>query len=956
MDTATAAAIAAVAVAVVALSVALAQVLQQYFVTGSLLRLCDDTVYGNLPGRGRRIWKGGQFRFRVVYSLPQIRLERNFWPYEYDEKDILYSFPLLSDVHPWEGYHPRGIRRTIKPLSNLVRQVSRIFLYVFLIPRNILRAFRRAFRYSVRSSFPRRTEALPNIPGKKPLVLAKGVDEVRLVSYEKGMLISRKSAALSVRPDMFEPTGKQSGEASWASFTRIVQYSCNRSLRFEIIEGDADRCPSDLSVVPMQVSLRDIIVMGIMAGMKVSNADLETGSLSMVGSAGSITSSKHPILGSIIHFNPTNVDALFGWRIRHGSIDRLWVGRMKDKVPIAGRLYNWRDRDHIETYDGRWMGENSQSLQKREDSLSSHPQKRTTAYAFTGADLISPAEHIKAPSLNQSTNLIPFSEYVVEKGSHGVHDGVWSLVLASENLLARSMGGPISDQTHVNPENSESQDADGAPPESSYSTRIKRWLANVTGLSSSKRFKSTEDSITVVPAEAGEVPATTPGTAVSGYGSTRNLPQLSLPPLIRRDSQNKPNPSDTDRSIRQQESSSSSPTSSSLSASRLSLFQDSVTVDQPSVPGEVEDLDETSGRAQVKAHQPYVSDEVDAEGRAEMADRRWVPAATPDFTATGPNHVQPHTRGERTPHLYITQHGEPDVSNSESEEDRKARESQEQRDTERAHRDQARQERSRQRLNQNKNERGEVCWRWFSQMDAMPGYCATPWSTTWLMSQCVGIVFVVLEALSGLVDKQCLHYISDERLWESALTWAGNGHSTWPSYAINARGGVVVNGAYTGATFLGFADPIARIELFKDDRLQTEGDLSAGEFWETVRLAELMMLDSWLSICGRAPEIIDGKSSLLRNMPALIQYLLDEFLEDFESIDRSANEGGLQLIQEVAANLMDRLNDEKLSEAEQIFTLGAMLRTAKAGLCVAVGPNTRAVEKILFHDIRVWLA
>ena len=944
MDTATAAAIAAVAVAAVALSVALAQVLQQYFVTGSLLRLCDDTVYGMLPGRGRRIWKGSQFRFRVVYSLPQIRLERNFWPYEYDDKDALYSFPPFSDVPPWEGYHPRGIRRTIKLLSNLVRQVSRIFLYVFLIPRNIFRAFRRAFRYSVRSSFPRITEALNHTPGKTPLVLAKGVDEGRLVSDKKGMLQSRKRAVRIGRLDLFEPTGKRSGEASWASFTRIVQYSCNGSLRYEVIEGDADRCPSDLSVVPMQVSLRDIIVMAIMAGMKVSNADLETGSLSMVGSAGAITSSKHPILGSIIHFNPTNVDAFFGWQIRHGSIDRLWLGRMKNQVPIAGRLYDWRDRDHIETYDGPWMRESPQGLQIRKYPLSSLPQK-TTTYAFTGADLISPTEHIKAPSLNQSTNLIPFSGDVVKKGSHGVHDGIWSLVLASENLLARSMSGSINDQTHVNPENSEGQDTNDAPPESSYSTRIKRWFTNVKALSSSKRLKSTEDSVAVVPAEAGEVPATTPGKAVSGYGSTRNLPQLSLPPLIRRDSQNKPNPSDTDRSTREQASSSSS-------ASRLSLLQHPVRVDQPRVPAEVEDLDETSGRAQVKAHQAYVSDEVDGEQRAQMADRGRDLAATPDFTAAGPNHVQPHNRGERTPRLYITQYGEPDVSDSESEEARKARESQEQRDTERAHRDHARHERRRQRRKKNKNERGWFCWRWLSQMDAIPGYCATPWSQTYSMSHCIRIVSVVLEALSGLVENECLHYTSDERLWESALTWAENGHSTWPSYAINARGGVVVNGAYTSATFLGFADPIARIELFKDDRF---GDLPAGEFWDMVRLAELMMLDSWLSICGRAPEIIDGKSSLLRNMPALIQYLLDDFDTDFKSIDRSANEGGLQLIKDVAASLMDCLNDEKLSEAEQIFTLGAMLRTAKAGVCVAVGPYTRAIEDILFHDIRVWL-
>ena len=73
------------------------------------------------------------------------------------------------------------------------------------------------------------------------------------------------------RNDLFEPTGRRSGEASWDSFTRIVQYSCSHSLRFKVAEGDADRCPSDLSNVPMHVSLRDIVVMGLDIGMRIPN-------------------------------------------------------------------------------------------------------------------------------------------------------------------------------------------------------------------------------------------------------------------------------------------------------------------------------------------------------------------------------------------------------------------------------------------------------------------------------------------------------------------------------------------------------------------------------------------------------------------------------------------------------------------------------------------------------------
>jgi hypothetical protein len=80
MDAATIAAIAALVVAVIAFLVAFAQATQQYFITGQSIRLCDSVVYADMPGQGRRIWQMSQFRFRVVYSIPQISLPNDFWP------------------------------------------------------------------------------------------------------------------------------------------------------------------------------------------------------------------------------------------------------------------------------------------------------------------------------------------------------------------------------------------------------------------------------------------------------------------------------------------------------------------------------------------------------------------------------------------------------------------------------------------------------------------------------------------------------------------------------------------------------------------------------------------------------------------------------------------------------------------------------------------------------------
>jgi hypothetical protein len=50
-DPATISAVAALVVSCFALLVTIAQAVQQYLVTGQLIRLCDSVVYGPLPGQ-----------------------------------------------------------------------------------------------------------------------------------------------------------------------------------------------------------------------------------------------------------------------------------------------------------------------------------------------------------------------------------------------------------------------------------------------------------------------------------------------------------------------------------------------------------------------------------------------------------------------------------------------------------------------------------------------------------------------------------------------------------------------------------------------------------------------------------------------------------------------------------------------------------------------------------------
>ncbi|EXM19133.1 hypothetical protein RAB80_015065 [Fusarium oxysporum f. sp. vasinfectum] len=81
-DASAIAAVAALIIALFALLVAVAQALQQHLITGQLIRLCDSVVFGPLPGQGYRVWQFSQFRFRVLYSIPQINLEADLWPKE----------------------------------------------------------------------------------------------------------------------------------------------------------------------------------------------------------------------------------------------------------------------------------------------------------------------------------------------------------------------------------------------------------------------------------------------------------------------------------------------------------------------------------------------------------------------------------------------------------------------------------------------------------------------------------------------------------------------------------------------------------------------------------------------------------------------------------------------------------------------------------------------------------
>ena len=250
--------------------------------------------------------------------------------------------------------------------------------------------------------------------------------------------------------------------------------------------------------------------------------------------------------------------------------------------------------------------------------------------------------------------------------------------------------------------------------------------------------------------------------------------------------------------------------------------------------------------------------------------------------------------------------------------------------------------------------KGSVDWFWICQIDALPGYFETPWQGFTSDSACVGAIVAMLELLQYFTNESTMTFVEKQPQCES---WIYQGKSTHPSYAINAMGGIIVSGKYTRTQFGSFGTRIPPLELLRSYQYQVDRaisfDDSAGTLVE--RLGEIMGLDSWLSFCGRLPEIRDGSNNLLCRMPSLIQKLMTDFEYEFQNLDRTANEGGLQIIKELAELILRELERQNLSDAEQLFTTIAMLRAAKMGLCVVWGPDTAKLRDIFLHDVQVYL-
>lgn len=844
-DASTISAVAALVVACFALLIAVAQVLQQYLVTGQLIRLCDSVVFGPLPGQGRRIWEPSQLRFRVVYSIPQFSLDADLWP---DNPPHVKSYAAgrhgLHSLSKRDGLQDEKLPETSSSSSMTASTTHR--------PR---------FSFALR----------------------------RLRSVDPKLHKSRVSH-------------RRVGEASWVSFWRVIERQCGDSVRFDQVEYDADRCPPDLVTAPMQVSMRDVAVMGLMAGMQLTSCSFPDKSLSMQGEVGTITSSNHPVLGPILHFTPRDVRSLqermfaINRHTARATVESRWLSRTWDVCMVAGKYFNSSGRRTARRLDERWIRDRKgnpyfelsvpgDTHSKPRDRPREGKGKEKGKGKGKGIERDAKNSAGTAPESERSDNFkaenvdaADGSNSSTTKGlphliPRRLQDGPWIMTIPHD-LPLYEPGGLKQDTQGTVPESKDSKRSTATPqPQANKTTMEKEREPTKV-----KRQPTVEDDLE---------------DAIGADANPEDGPQ--------------------------------------------------------DMPGSSSDLPDRIQTAKARQAARRVRlQEIER-------DKSLVEESVKRGAITSPYQPQPTM-------LLLTQYPHNPDQEQKLPKPTPAEEAARQREEERKQRDDERWERNRARNDAVSLRMVDMFW--LCQMDIFYGYWATPWqnpSSVPLQSTLVGAVTVTLEALLGFLDDKSLIYTDfHPRTWESlhdTTSWLSNRRCTYPAYAINARGGVVAGGvSWLGVRIPAFkATVIPALELLHSYDWQVAPEVRDQIRHNDEFNVELMRLDSWLSYVGRTNEIADGPNKLLRQTPALISLLIAEFELDFQNMDLSASEGGLQDIQGLSANIMDFLTDEGLTEAEQLYVLVALLRAVKVGQSILAGANTDPLLDILLKDVQAHL-
>ncbi|KAK7749186.1 hypothetical protein SLS62_008367 [Diatrype stigma] len=877
MESESKAAWAALGIAVAAMFIALAQALQQYFITGQLIRLCDSVVFGGLPGQGRRIWKMSQFRFRVMYRVPQIGLPPDLWP-----SSAAQSFSEMRMALP---EHVGGLP---DPSANC--ETGRL-----------MAGFRNLSRLIKKSSGPR----------------------------EAGEV----------------------GIASWAAFCKTVYFSCHASIRYSFVEGDADRCPTDIPTVPMQMSLRDAIVMGLMVGMECTTASFDRGSVSMQGAAGTITSAQHPVLGPMIHFTPRDTSGRLGIRST-GNISKDWLWRVMGNCIVSRRQYNWRRR--------RWVEATRARINKPPASRHDEENDKPTAVAAAEGSSRSGgrgelgASDTPLGRMQQdgawrlvTRDAIPLlktntwgshrrrgpTDLMVEDAQPDFRPPVFSWELQNSPV---GKGQPFYTRMSRKDLSLETLDVFGHDYELDKDDPryviIHRWVTkpeqdllwrHTKVLRETKRMESghirpDNDSTAIAPVARG---------SKESHDATRESTKIYIPQSTHGEGQST---HEEEQSIHEEE----------LFTHDEELFTHE---DEQRMREEEDQYEWTNNSARSDSCLP-ASVQLDGESSKASSDGK----------ADHPSGIRANSSSvPGTPASVL-------VFRDESEDRRVAEER-----ALGANQDTLNPLKFRDKeVSLFASARpGNMSWFWLSQTDIIPGFWATPWrSISGLTPQtCIAAVAVFIEALSQRMgDTDGIQYLEYDTPYSvsvlsDTIDDMKRGTRTYPAYAFRSNGGIVCTGTYATISHKAFHLPIPAVDLLGPYQHQVNGAVEKSQGASEGHLVELMRLDAWLSLVGRMAEIRKGRGQLIMRTPALVQELMDHFKWRLFDADLTSESEREDLYERLGSAVIAWLTSEDLSEAEVLYAVVAALRTVKVGQAVLTGADTRMIIEILEKDVQVHL-
>ena len=260
-----------------------------------------------------------------------------------------------------------------------------------------------------------------------------------------------------------------------------------------------------------------------------------------------------------------------------------------------------------------------------------------------------------------------------------------------------------------------------------------------------------------------------------------------------------------------------------------------------------------------------------------------------------------------------------------------------------------------------KKEYSQLKWYWISQMTAVEGHFASPWRDdidvpvcvkafsahlrTLVFDECVGLQLVKFpgESIKAFFDGEVPqmtyppYALSGSRAGEVGLrarrprqrrTPPPPGWRFYPTFNAD-----LPELAILGATYFTFDD---------FDRQSSYEGVAHNK----ISVYELMRFDQWLNRAAETEPVLNGKCNLLRNTPALVQYVIDLYYEDFQYCHMIGHSS-----KDYSNEIRARFVKMGLSDAEITFLTVALLRTLRYAICLGSGLNTRPALQILWHDL-----